>query len=360
MATVLTVLKIIGIILLVVIGLVLLLALAVLFVPVRYRLEASAKKPKDALKPCPYGKPYGEPYDDGSSLADPEDEDKMDFRSSLRASWLLHILSLRISYDKGLQKTVKLFGIPLRKRKKKKTENNKKKKAPKKKGLKKKEERKKQGAPEPGDKTQPLADTEPEGKTEPLAEREPEKKTEPEKEKGSEKEARSEKEAEPEPLDEDKQTLFERLEEFFTKLFDLIENLEERLEALFDKLESICEDISFYVDFLEDEENQEKLERIIEDILRLICHIKPKKLEMSITAGAEDPADTGRILAALSILYPFFPGKLMVTPCFDRSIIDVELKGRGRATVFMLLLIAYRIYYHDGLKDLRRTLKKKR
>ena len=81
MATLVMILKIIGIILLVILGILFLLLLAMLFVPVRYR--ASGK------------------YEDGTA------------EGVAVISYLLHIVSVKISYKEDLKAVLKLFGIPV-------------------------------------------------------------------------------------------------------------------------------------------------------------------------------------------------------------------------------------------------------
>ena len=80
--TLLTVLKIIGIVILVLLGLILFLLLLVLFVPVRYRGIGS--------------------YQNGT------------FMTTLRVSWLLHIVSVMGAYqnEQELHLVLKIFGIP--------------------------------------------------------------------------------------------------------------------------------------------------------------------------------------------------------------------------------------------------------
>ncbi len=86
MSVFLLVLKIIGITLLSIIGLILLLLMLILFVPVRYRINADVH--------------------DGIS-------------GSARASWLLHILSFALVYDGSeLSNGLRIFGIPFRKKEK--------------------------------------------------------------------------------------------------------------------------------------------------------------------------------------------------------------------------------------------------
>ncbi len=83
LATGLTILKIIGFILLGILALLLAIVLAVLFVPVRYRMEGSR-------------------YDE--------------WKASIKFSWLLHILSFHAVYDGELNTSLRIFGFHFRRR----------------------------------------------------------------------------------------------------------------------------------------------------------------------------------------------------------------------------------------------------
>ncbi len=94
MATVLMILKIIGLVLLGILGFILLLSLIVLFVPVRYRLDGRYKDEADV---------------------------------KVKITYLLHILSVVIRYTDELDLKIRIFGIPLKLKsgKKKATEDKK-------------------------------------------------------------------------------------------------------------------------------------------------------------------------------------------------------------------------------------------
>ena len=85
-AVLLTVLKIIGIVLLCIIGLLLVLVCLILFVPIRYRIEADRSDPD------------------------------MSFTGSATGSFLLHILTARATYDEKFDFCIKVFGIRIKKR----------------------------------------------------------------------------------------------------------------------------------------------------------------------------------------------------------------------------------------------------
>ena len=103
MAIFLSVLKIIGIVLLVLLAVVVLLLLLVLFVPVRYKVDATVPR---------------------TNLDDGFDVNTITAKASF--SWLLHILSGGINFPKDKQFTVRVFGIKVFPGKKKNDDKGKK------------------------------------------------------------------------------------------------------------------------------------------------------------------------------------------------------------------------------------------
>lgn len=74
-----------------------------------------------------------------------------------------------------------------------------------------------------------------------------------------------------------------------------------------------------YRNFVTNERNQRVFFMILGQSKRLVHHILPKKVLLQADIGFDDPATTGNVLAAASILYAFYGDRIQVTPYFDRD-----------------------------------------
>ena len=338
---ILTILKITGITLLVLIAFALLLILAVLFVPIRYQIEGKKETDKGIL------------------------------RGRVTVSWLLHIVHARAVYEGTLRYVIRVFGIPIKKSGGKKRAGKRTKRAKKKKDRVRKVKDKDKHKPSPKEELEkerksmkaaqhePIADKGDKGHAEVSEENIKYEELDFKIETCETAEDKQDQEPkgnrEPEEDTERRQSLFGKIKEFVGRLWELAIHFKEKLAGLVEKLKHIKENAEFYIAFFSDENTKEQLTNIIIELKKLLRHIKPAKLDVSLVIGTEDPATTGAILGILAILQLPLDTIFKVTPCFDRSIIDFELKGRGRVRIFTVLLVAFKIYFHKGFKQMRQA-----
>lgn len=125
------------------------------------------------------------------------------------------------------------------------------------------------------------------------------------------------------------------------------ENLSDRLDHFFEKIscksEAICGKIKelirkkeIVMDFLTNEIHKAAFMKVISEIKRLLGRLKPQRINGNLEFGFEDPALTGKVLAGLSILYPYTGDNLQVTPQFEDKILkgDIYIKGSAAAKLF--------------------------
>lgn len=299
---VLTILKIIGILLLILLGILLLTVLAVLFCPVRY----SAQGYKDEEK-------YG---------------------GRAKVSWLCHLISFTVWYDSREGETgygIRIFGIPLlkllealskRKEKKRLEEVQKTEKE-----ILQKESREISDKEEMPDEEQPEKELE--------SERASEEKPVRQEESSGRKTEESFRQAEGKG-----QIFFRRIKSIFKlpgKIFGAFRKF--RLTA-----EGICDKIRKIRNFLESERFKGGMCLIIQEGKKLLTHVKPRKIEGHIKFGTEDPCLTGEILGAAGIFYPLYGENFSIEPCFEQRVLEGTISLRGRIYGIVLLTMAVKIF----------------
>ena len=144
------------------------------------------------------------------------------------------------------------------------------------------------------------------------------------------------------------------------RICDIISALFKRFKAFRGRLAELIDNAEFYIAFLDDANTREQLENIRTETLKLLDHIKPKKMNVIVVAGSDDPEIAGQILAALAVGQVFLNNRFCVTPCFERDVLDFDITMRGRAVVFVLLLIAGRVFLNKGFKQMRSAYKNRR
>ena len=301
MSIFLLVLKILGITLLSIIGLVLLILCLVLFVPVRYKLDGSYENDPDA---------------------------------NARVTWLLHLVSLRLSYTKdGLTKSLRILGIPIKKREKKA-------KKPKKEKKTKKKEKSENRLPQEEELT-----------LEGFAEEKPSAEVQ-------ESEVKTETFTTKTEAEEEEQGFFSKLREFIQKIYDWIVHFSEKIRDIYNKIRSAVSDAAYYLDLLTDSHNQETILYALKQICLILRSICPKKWNLYARFGFEEPDTTGKILAIAALLHPFTGPRLSLDPVYDEKVLCASGMAKGRVFLITVLIVAWRLYFNKDLKKVIKALKK--
>lgn len=276
----LLILKIIGFLLLGILGLLLGLVLLVLLVPIRYRITGS--------------------YDE-------------ELEGTVKVTWLLHILSIVVSYQEDLLVTVRLFGFHLfRDKEESVTEEF---------------DDGVEGEEDELDTILSIQETRP---VDPILEQDD-----------------FEENLEPEsiPTQEQPKTILEKIKFLF--------------QSICAKLNAICDIKDKILDFIQNKENQDTIKLILRQLKALLRHVLPRKVKGSVTFGFEDPYRTGQVLSAASIFYAWYGKQIDITPVFDEAILEAEGTMVGRIRVGTLLVLGLRILINKNFRVLLKRWRNK-
>ena len=292
----LTILKIIGIILLVLIGLILLAAAVILLVPIRYHGEGAR-------------------------------EEKI-LSGNVKLTWLLHMISASASLSEdGTKIRVCLFGKTIYPKTKKPPKQSKAKKMP------------KQEAPKKSEKSEKPKQQSDTVSKDVATIYEPQKPIPelPKKEKSARPDVKSKFEA-------IKQKLLAVKEKFIDSKAGI---------------QKIKNKIDYWKNLLTSDPMKEAMEFLWKKTKGLLHHILPRRMTGRIHFGFEDPSKTGKTLAYFSMLYPFTKENLVIEPEFETEelILEGDIAFRGRIRLGYLVYVALSVVLN---KNIRRQYKRLR
>lgn len=301
------VLKIIGIILAALLGLLLLILLLLLFVPIRYRGKLSKDK---------------------------------DLEITAKASWLLHMISVPMSFREGVfSGKIKLFGITV----KNFAEDEEELEETAEELFRDTEDAVEQGEEqilkaeeaEPGE----TADCEPECGDGSLSEDRDEDPVWQEAEGGTTEEEK--------PSDSFIVRILRKIKAFFLKIrgiWEKIRNLKYTIRRFCVKIKNGIQKFRDTKEFLQNEQTKKAWKHCMEEGKLLLAKLLPKKIRGELHFGMEDPALTGEILGGISIFYPLFKDNVKVFPDFEQSILEGELFVKGSFRLVTAALISWRLW----------------
>lgn len=292
----LTILKIIGIILLVLIGLILLAAVVILLVPIRYHGEGAR-------------------------------EEKI-LSGSVKLTWLLHMISASASLSEdGTKIRVCLFGKTIYPKTKKPPKQSKAKKMP------------KQEAPKKSEKSEKPKQQSDTVSKDVATIYEPQKPIPelPKKEKSARPDVKSKFEA-------IKQKLLAVKEKFIDSKAGI---------------QKVKNKIDYWKNLLTSDPVKEAVGFLWKKTKGLLHHILPRRMTGRIHFGFEDPSKTGKTLAYFSMLYPFTKENLVIEPEFETEelILEGDIAFRGRIRLGYLVYVALSVVLN---KNIRRQYKRLR
>lgn len=316
-AVLLTVLKVIGIILAVLLGTLLLVILAVLFVPVRYNFKAA----------------YNEK-----------------FTMNARVSWLLNIFRVLICYDEEMKTTIKILFFNIGGDKNKEKKNKKEKKETKSDNIFTNDNAKENATEntEVAEKEElVLKASEADGTSEINAADEAdiahEIKDLDEKEKPDKKKSKIKNVI-------DKITyIYDSIKGRIKKFIRLLKDTYNKVNGAKEKLTNKIEEIKSMVN---DTENRELVSLIISQLKRLFKEIKPKKYDINVHFGFEEPDVTGKVLMYIAVFYGLTGLNINIKPEFEEKIFEGNCYLKGRIRVITLLSIALKVYKNKRFKQI--------
>ena len=147
-----------------------------------------------------------------------------------------------------------------------------------------------------------------------------------------------------------KESIFHRIHRFET-------NLKQRISNLFAEGGTVKEKILNIKNIISDEMNKIVFVKIWKELRFLLRHFSPRKAKGELAFGMADPAQTGQVLGALSVL-PFWARyRINVCPDFEaeRFFVEGQLWMKGHIRICHFLLSVIRLIKD---KNVRRLLKK--
>lgn len=310
---ILQILSVLGIILLVLLAVLITVLLLVLFFPVVYRVRGM------------------------------KDTEHMELAA--RADWLFGLLRLRYAYPEPGKLTVKLLWITVYDSSDKREEEGQK-EAPAAAQM----ENVESGEQALAEETISSKETETEEEPAPKPQEHIQEHTE-----GSQDEQESD---DQEPDDREPEAPEKSKQKIFAKISEKITKLKYTIKTIYDKIKRIWQNISYYMELLNDEDTKLLLSHAKLRLCKIIKSIRPRKLKADILFGTGAPDTTGYAYGVYGMLMPFLGSSVVVTPDFQQAVLEGRFQASGRITLAVLLWQALRIALDKKLWQLLNKLKR--
>lgn len=142
------------------------------------------------------------------------------------------------------------------------------------------------------------------------------------------------------------------------KFQEIISKIKYRFKKICGTIRKVYKNIKDLKEFISDERTKKALSFVKEEAVKLIKHIKPKKVRGYLNFGFNDPSHTGKMLG---LIYMFSRGTkkdFQINPDFENKFFETDVQIKGRIQIYFLLIIAYRFYKNKNFREVierRRT-----
>ena len=146
---------------------------------------------------------------------------------------------------------------------------------------------------------------------------------------------------------------------FFEKLSGKFSKIADRLRGMQHKTDQLKQQTAYYKRIWDQPQTRQAIRVGFYELGEIIRHVLPRKLEVFGIVGTGDPASTGQILAIQGMLYPWHKGNIRLEPDFEEKHIEGEFHLKGRIRLGTLGICGLRILLNKNVRRLIRILRKK-
>lgn len=132
-----------------------------------------------------------------------------------------------------------------------------------------------------------------------------------------------------------------------------------QLQQIGKKIKEIKEKIKHIKEMASDQRIHRAILLLIDGAWKMARHSLPRKIKGRAKFGFEDPSTTGQILTYVSLLYPCYAKSVELVPMFTEKVIDLDLYFRGRVRLFSLIWICVKIWFDRNFRYLYKKVRKK-
>ncbi|MBU5428594.1 hypothetical protein KQI22_00760 [Kineothrix sp. MSJ-39] len=148
-----------------------------------------------------------------------------------------------------------------------------------------------------------------------------------------------------------------KIKEWAKKFWQTISGLYHKTISLRQKWEGIKTVLSYYAETLKKEETKSALRLAKNTLKKLWKSVGPRKGRLRVHFGTGDPGSCGEICAFLGMVYPFIGNYVMIEPEMEQAVFDCDVWFRGHITVFALLKAGWVVLFNPEIKYLKEVMK---
>lgn len=154
-------------------------------------------------------------------------------------------------------------------------------------------------------------------------------------------------------------TFMQRQKKICLKVINIFRNIKYTIRKICDTIKEFKDNITYYVELFKKDSTKVALEACKKRLLRIIKNLKPQKFQVNLHVGMDDPATLGDILGVWGMLYPIHQGHIDICPDFEQTVLEGDFYCKGRITVYIYIWTIMIILFDKDIRRLRKCLVRK-
>lgn len=138
-------------------------------------------------------------------------------------------------------------------------------------------------------------------------------------------------------------------EPIWKRIKTIIAGIRNKIQLWMDKLKEINQKKEDLLRVYHSKRFETAKQDVILYIKALWAVIKPKRLEGYVRFGLEDPAATGQMLGVLALALPLYDEYLTIRPDFEQPCIEGNLDGNGKIRLFPVARLVLKVIFNKNL-----------
>lgn len=155
-----------------------------------------------------------------------------------------------------------------------------------------------------------------------------------------------------------KDDIIQKVRKILKKLIDFVQNIKYTFNKICDTIASIRSNAEYYLNLLQLDSTKAAFLKCRNELLRVFRMLAPRKFQANLHLGFDNPATLGDIMAVWGMLYPFHQGRVNIQPEFEQTIIEGDFSFKGRISLFVFVRTVLVIFFDKNIRGFYRQLKR--
>ena len=151
-------------------------------------------------------------------------------------------------------------------------------------------------------------------------------------------------------VEEEETSLFEKIKLYIDKIKHSIQNIKYTIKKMYDTMIKIKGNIKYYVRLWQAESTQRAFSKCKKRLKQIIKSIAPRRFKLNLHLGFDDISITGEIMALYGMLYPVHNGSIDLLPDFEKNVVEGDIFFKGKITICIILWVLGTLYFDKDIK----------